>query len=231
MTSVAGVFMQLDGFEENSFTQWSGRITSVIHFSRANFLPAYLRGIYDTPDVKIPWQAVRLSLEKNKNWVDAVVLTGGEPTLYPYLKELCTKIKLAGFPIKLCTNGSNPDIINDLVNQKLIDHILIDVHAPLDFPTYSRMTGLRDKQTFLSIRRTVSNILTSEFPHEIRTIVAHGFHTPQIIKSLVSHIRIAQKYIIQNTSDEYTLTPRELNTLAFAAKEVIRRTEIQKSPF
>jgi len=228
MTILARDFMQLDGFQENSFTQWSGRITSVIYFGKTNFLPAYLRGVYANKINKIPWPSIRLSLEKNKHWVDAVVLTGGEPTLYPDLIELCGKIKLAGFPIKLCTNGSNPDIIEELVKKKLIDNVLIDVYAPLDFPNYRRVTGLIDKQTFISIRRTVSNILTSEFPHEIRTVVAHGFHTPKLIRELVGHIRLAQKYIIQNTSDEYQLNSRELNSLAFAAKEIIRRTEIQK---
>jgi len=222
--------MQLDGFEENSFTEWSGRITSVIYFGKTNFLPAYLRGVYDKHLRKISWQAIRLTLEKNKDWVDAVVLAGGEPTFYPNIKELCSKIKLAGFPVKLCTNGSNPDMINTLIRQKLIDHVLIDVYAPLEFSRYSKVTGLRDKQTFMAIRRTVSNVLNSEFPHEIRTVAAHGFHTPKMISDLVGHIRLAKRYVIQNTPKEYTLTNRELNALAYAAKEVIRNTEIQKSP-
>lgn len=221
--------MLLDGFEENSFTHWSGKISSVIYFGKTNFQPAYMRGVYNKHlHEKVTWAIIRNTLEKNKGWVDGVVLAGGEPTVYPYIVELCEKIKLTGYPIKLCTNGSNPEVVKELINKRLIDEILIDVYAPLEFPKYSKVTGLRDKQMFLSIRRTVSDVLNQEFPHEIRTIVAHGFHTPKLIKELVTHVRNTQKYSIQNTGDEFALTLPELNSMAFAAKEVIRHTEIQK---
>jgi len=224
--------MLLDGFQENSFTHWSGRISSVIHFSKTNFLPPYLRDERSTLQIKpTPWQKIRLSLEKNKNWVDGVVLTGGEPTLYPHLSLLCKKIKLAGFPIKIDTNGTNPDILMDLIRKGLVDYVSIDVYAPLEFPKYSRATGLKDKHLFMSIRRSVSNIITSGFPHEIRTVVAHEFHKTDDIRDIVSQARLAQKYVIQNTANEYTMSERELNTFAFAAKEVIRNTEIRKTRF
>lgn len=222
--------MLLDGFQENSFTHWSGRISSVIYFSKTNLLPAYMRAEQNPFLAKpTPWPRIRIFLEKSKDWIDGIVLAGGEPTLSKDIIILCQKIKQAGFPIKLCTNGTNPDVVSELIRRNLIDEVLIDVYAPLDFPNYSKITALRDKQKFLSIRRTVSNVLTSEFPHEIRTIVAHGFHTPQLIKELTGHIRIAKRYVLQNAPEEYALTTRELNTLGFAAKEIIRNTEIRKT--
>lgn len=222
--------MQLDGFEENSFTAWSGRISLVIYFRSNNFQPVYLKGEGPGLDI-IPttWQRVRLVLEQNKDWIDGVVLKGGEPTDNPNIVELCRKIKLFGSPIKLYTNGTHPDVVENLIKMKLIDFICINVYAPLEFTKYQRVTGLRDKMKFLAIRRTVTNILTSDFPHEIRTIVASPFHTTKLIREIASSIRIAQKYVIESANNEYRLSNRELNSLAFAAKETIKNTEIQRS--
>ena len=222
--------MLLPGFQENSFTHWPGNISSVIYFSKTNFIPPHLRGVkneYLTQPA--PWTKIRLTLERNKGWVDGVVLTGGEPTLYPHLELLCRKIKQAGFPIKLDTNGTSPDILKDLIQKGLVDYIMIDVHAPMDFPQYSRVTMLKDKRMFMAIRRSVSTVVTSEFPHEVRTIVAHGLHTTRSIRDITSQIRLTQKYVLQNAPNEFALSEREINALAFAAKDTIKHTEIRKT--
>ncbi len=230
MTLSLGYDMLLPGFQENSFTAWPGRLSSVVYFSRTNLLPPYMRGQARNLHLHpTPWTKIRLALEKNKNWIDGVVLTGGEPTLYPHLSLLCNKIKLAGFPVKIDTNGTNPDILLELIQKKLVDFVSLYVYAPLDFQKHSRATSLRDKQLFMAIRRSVSNVVTGGFPHEIVTIAAHEFHSTQDIRDITSQVRLAQKYVIQNSQNEYALTDRELNTLAFAAKDTIRNTEIRKT--
>jgi pyruvate formate lyase activating enzyme len=69
-------------------------------------------------------------LVKRTGKIQGVVISGGEPTLQPRLKDDCKKIKSMGFKIKLDTNGTNPAIIKDLIKEDLIDYIAMDIKAP-----------------------------------------------------------------------------------------------------
>lgn len=69
--------------------------------------------------------------------LDAVVITGGEPTLMPDLKEKLYEIKKLGYKIKLDTNGTNPDIVKELVDLNLIDYVAMDIKN--SYEGYSRL--------------------------------------------------------------------------------------------
>jgi pyruvate formate lyase activating enzyme len=69
-------------------------------------------------------------LRKRQGLLEGVVLSGGECTTYPHLLSFCHSIKVLGYTIKLDTNGMRPDIINELVNEKLIDYVALDYKAP-----------------------------------------------------------------------------------------------------
>src|SRR3989344_5633428 len=71
-------------------------------------------------------------LKKRKKWLDAVCISGGEPTLYEDLPEFIKKIKDLGYKVKIDTNGNNPNAIEELINKKLIDYVAMDIKAPLD---------------------------------------------------------------------------------------------------
>jgi pyruvate formate lyase activating enzyme len=80
----------------------------------------------------IPEEQVFAFLESRKNQLDAVVITGGEPTLQSDLIEFIKKVKAMGFLVKLDTNGSNPKVLEQIINQKLVDFIAMDIKAPFD---------------------------------------------------------------------------------------------------
>jgi len=69
-------------------------------------------------------------LRKRQGLLEGVVLSGGECTTYPHLLFFCRSIKALGYTIKLDTNGMRPDVINDIINEKLIDYVALDYKAP-----------------------------------------------------------------------------------------------------
>jgi len=69
-------------------------------------------------------------LERKRGYLDGIVLCGGEPTINPDLPALAKKIKALGFNIKLDTNGSNPAMLQELINNKLVDYIAMDIKLP-----------------------------------------------------------------------------------------------------
>ena len=69
-------------------------------------------------------------LSKRCGLLEGVVLSGGEATLYPRLIEFCRSIKTLGFKIKLDTNAMCPDVIEKLLQEKLLDYVALDYKAP-----------------------------------------------------------------------------------------------------
>ena len=106
-------------------------------------------------------------LKERKGFLDAVVLSGGEITLTPHLKEICEDIKALGYLIKIDTNGSNPHVVRELVENKLIDYVAMDNKMPAD-RTW-RLPG--GPLLFERFSESLSILKESGLPFEVRTTV------------------------------------------------------------
>jgi pyruvate formate lyase activating enzyme len=133
-------------------------------------------------------------LDGKRDWIDGVVITGGEPTIHRDLKSLLEKIRSSRFKIKLDTNGYRPDVLEELLADKLVDYVAMDVKAPLD-GTYSTASGV-DIDLSL-IRRSIGAIIGSGLPHEFRTTVVPGIHTVKAIEKAGESLRGGRKWAIQ----------------------------------
>ena len=109
-------------------------------------------------------------LVSRKGWIDGVVICGGEPTIHPDLVEFARRIKELGFDVKLDTNGSNPEMLKNLLDNKLIDYVAMDVKAPGE--KFNQMVGVNGK--FEKIVESVNLLKNSdiEFAMETRRIVS-----------------------------------------------------------
>ena len=70
------------------------------------------------------------------------MVSGGEPTIQSDLPEFLAKLKETGIAVKLDTNGSNPDVVEHCIREKLVDFIAMDVKAPWD--KYDKLTGIAE---------------------------------------------------------------------------------------
>ena len=112
-------------------------------------------------------------LKSRKEILEGVVLTGGEPTLYPHLKEFIKKIKKLGFLVKLDTNGTNPKILKELVKEGLIDYMAMDFKAPIE--KYEKVAGVKVNQK--AILESVKFLISGKTDYEFRTTVVPGIHS------------------------------------------------------
>jgi pyruvate formate lyase activating enzyme len=124
--------MIFGGLQKNSFSDYPGGISCVVFLTGCNFHcpychnPDLARGATaDGGELSLPW--LRDFLTARKGFLDAVVVSGGEPTLQTDLAELCACVREAGYPLKLDTNGSNPDALRRLLAENLVDYIAMDV--------------------------------------------------------------------------------------------------------
>ncbi|WP_413852758.1 anaerobic ribonucleoside-triphosphate reductase activating protein [Candidatus Ruminimicrobium bovinum] len=128
--------MRIGGLQKFSFIDYPGKTAAIIFTQGCNFKCGYCHNpqlVYPSLfKVSIQEEEIFAFLESRKNQLDGVVITGGEPTLQPDLIDFITKVKDMGFLIKLDTNGSNPKVLEQIIKQKLVNFIAMDIKAPFD---------------------------------------------------------------------------------------------------
>lgn len=137
-------------------------------------------------------------LNKRKNVLTGVCITGGEPTLYEDLPDFIRRIKRLGYLVKLDTNGTNPSILKALIDGGLIDCCAMDVkNSP---HRYAATAGFSDDTNFqlASINDSIHLLLRqTKIPYEFRTTVVKELHDKADMLSIAKWIAGAKAYFIQ----------------------------------
>lgn len=216
--------MRISGLQELSLIDYPGRLACTVFFPGCNFrcpfcysselvLPEKIR-----KQPQISEQDFFSFLKNRKDLLEGVVLCGGEPSINPKLPEFCERIKKMGFVLKLDTNGSNPAMIEKLINKGLIDYIALDIKAVPE--KYGLVSGLEDsmglenrnllfwqKNIVKQVEKSMNILKTSGIDYEFRTTVVPGIHTKKDILEISRWISPASKYYLQNFRPEKTLNP------------------------
>lgn len=132
-------------------------------------------------------------LEERRGKLDAVEITGGEPTLQPDLIDFMSELKKLGYLVKLDTNGSNPGIISEAVERGIVDYIAMDVKAPLE--RYQEITNSRVDPA--KIEHSIELIMSSGLDYEFRTTVVKSQLGKRDILEIGRLIRGSKRYILQ----------------------------------
>ncbi|GAB6061569.1 anaerobic ribonucleoside-triphosphate reductase activating protein [Deferrisoma palaeochoriense] len=164
---------EIKGFLETTFTDWKGKVAAVVFLPRCNFRCPYCHNhrIVTAPHEvpSWPWDEVEARLRGLGGWVDGVCVTGGEPTLHPGLPELLERFRAMGLAVKLDTNGSRPEAVEEVVRAGLVDLVAVDVKAPLEPVPYRRNTGPGSDPD--RVEATLEFLGAADLPLELRTTV------------------------------------------------------------
>jgi len=120
-------------------------------------------------------------LKSKKGLIDAVVISGGEPTLMPELKERIQQIKNLGFLVKLDTNGTNPKSLKELIESNLLDYVAMDIKNSLQ--AYSKTCGVLQVNED-EIIESIKLLKDNKVPYEFRTTLVAEYHDEESIKGL-----------------------------------------------
>ena len=123
--------MVFGGIQKNSFIDFPGKISCVLFLAGCNFRCPFCHNPElvkrDRFSSYFDEQAVYRFLEQRKDFLDGVVISGGEATIQKGLFDLCKRIKKIGYPIKLDTNGSRPNVLKRLIDEGYVDYIAMDI--------------------------------------------------------------------------------------------------------
>lgn len=190
--------MNIAGFVKTSFVDYPGKIASVVFTQGCNLKCSYCHnsGLIDEKDsaTGILPEEIFQWLSKRKGMIDAVVVSGGEPTLQKSLITFITELKYMDFLVKLDTNGTNPDSLRTLLNDKLLDFIAMDLKAPLN--KYEIITGT-SPLALSTIRESVEVIKNRGLAHEFRTTLCPELEADDIPR-IILDFDIASNYVVQN---------------------------------
>lgn len=140
----------------------------------------------------IPENDVLYFLHERGNFLDALSITGGEPTLHDDLPRFIKRVKQTGLLVKLDTNGSRPEVLVELFGSHLLDYVAMDVKGPAR--RYSELAGTHVDLD--AIRRSIELIMKNAPDYEFRTTVAPTI-TPEDIEDTIELIQGAKRYFLQ----------------------------------
>jgi len=211
--------MKIAGLQKLSLVDFPGYLSAVIFVQGCNFWCPYCQNpdlVTSDKDFKFSEEKVFDFLAHKRGKIEGVVITGGEPALYDDLPDVIKRIKEMGFRVKLDTNGSNPDQIENLRYNHLVDYIALDIKTSLS--KYDLVTNIKNISDL--VIRSIQWVMLSTVAYEFRTTCVPGIVDEEDILSIGRDVRGAMKYCLQQFRPNITLDkefrkvkPYDLETL------------------
>jgi len=150
-------------------------------------------------------------LKRRKGLLDGVCISGGEPLLYSSTYEFAEKIKNEGYLVKLDTNGTNPERLENMIKSGAVDYVAMDIKNCIE--KYPLTSGIKDIDTE-KIKKSAKLLMQGNVPFEFRTTVVDGFHTKEDIVKIGEWLRGAPRYYLQPFVDSGDIIKSGLSALS-----------------
>ena len=161
--------MEFVAINKLSLLDYPGKVSCILYTRGCNFRCPYCHNgltLLDNQSDFVMFEDILSFLKKRVGILDGVVISGGEPTLMPDLEEKIIEIKKLGFLVKLDTNGTNPDLLKSLIDNKLIDYVAMDIKAPLH--KYGKVVN-NPKVDTEKIAKSIEILKSDVIDYEFRT--------------------------------------------------------------
>ena len=190
--------MRIQGLQKTTLLDYPEKVACTVFTAGCNFRCPFCHNaslVVNIPDEsEITEEAFFSFLKKRQGILDGVCVTGGEPLLQPGIEDFIYKIKELGYAVKLDTNGSFPEKLRYLVEEKLVDYVAMDIKNSLD--AYDATTGT-DGRFLEAIEESVAFLKEGKVPYEFRTTVTKDLHTREHFEKIGQWIQGAEKYFLQ----------------------------------
>ncbi len=149
-------------------------------------------------------------LKKRAFSLEGVCITGGEPTLQKDLKDFIKKIKERSLNVKLDTNGTNPALLKELIDEKLIDYAAIDIKSSKE--NYGKCMGIENYDTS-AVEESVSILINGDLPYEFRTTVVKELMDREDFVSIGNWLKGAKQYFLQSYEESGRILYKVANNI------------------
>ena len=188
--------MEFVAINKLTLLDYPEKVACVLYMQGCNFKCPFCHNgltLVAAQEEEIPFEEVLAFLKKRQGVLDGVVISGGEPTLMKDLKDKIKKIKELGYAVKLDTNGTNPDMMFDLINEGLIDYVAMDIKNSLD--KYDVTSGAKANKE--KILRSIEILKSDVIDYEFRTTLIQEYHDKDEIRKMADLLDGAKRLYLQ----------------------------------
>ena len=192
--------MAIVGIDKLSLLDYEDKVSIVLFSQACNFRCPFCHNGESVLNAQseLDFDEILAYLKTRTGLVDAVVFSGGEPTLEPNLEVKIKAVKSLGFLIKLDTNGTNPVLLEKLIDEGLIDYVAMDIkNSP---SLYAKTSGVTNVNLD-SIRKSISIIMKKAPDYEFRTTLVKEFHEKMDYQEFLNLIKGAKRLYLQKFVD------------------------------
>lgn len=200
--------LKLGGLQETSLLDYPGRICAIVWTVGCNFRCPFcynLNMVYGDTEI-VPVDHILSFLDDRVGKLDALSITGGEPLLHEDIGTFMKEVKDRGFLVKVDTNGTFPDRLEELLDSGLVDYVSMDVKAPFD--KYDTLAGVH--VDIEKIKRSIKLIMEKAPDYEFKTTMIPGLLKKEDVKRVGSLIRGAKRYYLQQFKTDVPVINQEL---------------------
>lgn len=221
--------MKIGGIQKVSLIDYPGEISAVVFCQGCNFRCPYCHNPeLVNPELFaecLPEERILSFLRGRVGRLDAVTVTGGEPTIQHRISSLIRRLKDMGYLVKLDTNGSMPGVLERLIAEKQVDYIAMDIKGPL--AKYAEITRV---PTFTEdIEDSIQLIMQSGLKYEFRTTVVDSLLEEDDLLAVGRLISRADRYVIQSFVPSKILDSHFLNAKTISAENLEKiRIKLEK---
>jgi len=228
----------IKGFVGTSLVDYPGKISSVVFYSGCNYQCPYCQNVsLVDPQLtdnlpEISETVVLKKIMERIRFIDGVVLTGGEPTLYEdSLMRILGEIKenplCRDLSIKLDTNGSSPLLLKSLIDKKYLNYVAMDLKTS---PTlYDSISGM--KQSYQKVSQSIDILKASSLDYEFRITIVPTLVDEEILVSLGEKINDSKRFVLQQFRPKITLDPSFEKVVPYPNSEIKRLAEVLRNRF
>ena len=187
--------MKISGLMKLTLLDFPGHVACTVFLAGCNFRCPFCHNgsLVRGGDIEISREELMSFLKKRQGVLDGVCITGGEPLLYPEVKELMRDVKALGYQVKLDTNGSRPERLGEILSEGLADYVAMDIKSSQS--AYGLACGT--DVNIDDVKKSVEIIKSSGVEHEFRTTVVKGIHTAADIAECAAWVGEGESYFLQ----------------------------------
>jgi len=221
--------MKIGGFQKTSLLDYPKNVSAIVWTVGCNFhCPfCYNKDLVDGNVKLISEEEIFSFLEKRKGLIDGLVISGGEPLMQKDIVDFTTRVKKLGYLIKIDTNGTFPEKLQELIDKKLVDYISMDVKAPKK--KYGRLAGA--KTDISKIEKSIDIIRNHAPDYEFKTTFAPNLLDKNDIVEIAKWLDGSKQFYLQQFKGDTPLISSELNNIAPYPKEDLVKTLEEIKPF
>ena len=198
--------MIISGLQKTTLLDYPEHIACTIFFGKCNLRCPFCHNmeLVEHPEHFLVFSIEQILefLKERVGKLNGVAITGGEPLLNRDIEDLLKPIKELGYPIKLDTNGFFPDMIEKLIDDKLVDMFAMDIKSSLT--NYLKVSGVNNTEGFMSntwkekVSKSIDLLMNKANDYEFRTTCVKGLHTESDFYEIKEMIKGAKKYFLQD---------------------------------